>query len=284
MRGIASEGAAQVDGDAKIMRSVVLASPARSCVWSALCALVLVCGIATSSRAALTTNTITQGQLETVINVLDPIFDTLTAPISAGATRDGAAQLTHVTFGPSAFQTTGFVVPVTDPGAYPIAGIGATVANGTASFTRVNGKFGGSMPLVGVNKVCLFQTCSIAVANLSVPISVVGQGGTAAVTGAVNLTVIGAPWTQGTASIGTVTRMGNAGAATQMTISASNISNVISLVSPVFVSTNIAASAVVPVWSTLDFTLTSTAPEPGTLAAFGAAIVSLVAVGLRRRR
>ena len=39
----------------------------------------------------------------------------------------------------------------------------------------------------------------------------------------------------------------------------------------------------VPVWGVLNLTLQS-APEPGTLAAFGVAIVSLVAVGFARRR
>jgi hypothetical protein len=244
------------------------------------------CSVATSSRADVTNTINTGAKLETLINVLDPIFDTTSAPVAASPVgRDGSQQLTHVGFGPNAFQTTGFVVPVTDTNAYPIAGIQATVANATADFVRAGGKFGGQMPLVGFNKVCLLAACSIAVANVTVPIDVVGAGGTvyASGTAGVNVTVVGAPWTQGTAAIGTVTKMGNAGAGTQMNVSAANISNVISLVSPVFVSTNIAASPVVPVWSTLDFTLTSV-PEPGTLAAFGVAIVSLVTVGFARRR
>ena len=155
-----------------------------------------------------------------------------------------------------------------------------------ANFIRGgNGKLGGVMPLVGVNKVCLFGTCSVAVTNLSVPISVVGgPGSAAAASGAVNITVVGAPWTQGTAAIGSISQMGNFGAATQMNNTASSISNVVSLVTPIFVSTNISGSEVVPVFGFLNFTLTSTVPEPGTVAAFGAAIVSLVAVGFARRR
>lgn len=266
------------------MRSVVLASPARSRVWGVLGALVLVLGFATSSRAGLITEpTITQGLLQTVINNLDPIADTLTAPVAATvATRDGTNQLTAVGFASQVFQTTGVLVPVTDTGAFPIAGILATVANAAASFQRAEGKFSGVMPLIGVNKVCLFGTCSAAVANLEVPISVVGEGGAAAASAAVNLTVIGAPWTQGTAAIGTISIMGNAGEDTQAT--ATNYTNVISLVTPIFVSTNIAASAVVPVFGSLEFTLVAPAPEPGTIAAFGAAIVSLLAVGFARRR
>jgi hypothetical protein len=268
------------------MRSVVLASPARSWVRSALGALVLCC-VATSSDAALT-NSIPEGTLSTVVSTLDPIATTLTTPVTnPTASRNGSNLLTAVGFGASVFQTTGVLLPVTDTGAFPIAGILATVANGPAAFNRgfnvtKPNNLGGVMPLVGVNKVCLFGTCSAAVANLSVPISVVGQGGAAAVSNAVNLTVLGAPWTQGTAAIGTITKMGNAGASTQMAVG-SGFSNVVSLVTPIFVSTNIAASSVVPGFGQLDFKLVSS-PEPGTLVGFGAAIVSLVAVGFARRR
>lgn len=265
------------------MRSVVLASPALSRVWGALGAFLMAFGFATSSHAGLGPDTITEGSLQTVINNLDPIADTLTAPVAAtSAVRDGSGQLIEVGFAAQVFQTTGVLVPVTDPAAFPIAGIQATVANDVAAFDRVGTKFIGVMPLIGVNKVCLFGTCSAAVTNLSVPISVVGEGGAATVTGAVNLTVVGAPWTQGTAAVGTITQMGNAGADTQMSDLVS-IENSISLVTPIFVSTNIAASAVVPVFGQLDFTLVST-PEPGSIAAFGAAIVSLLAVGFARRR
>jgi hypothetical protein len=37
------------------------------------------------------------------------------------------------------------------------------------------------MPILGVAKVCVFGTCSAALANLSVPLSVVGVGGVATV-------------------------------------------------------------------------------------------------------
>ena len=266
------------------MRSVVLASPARSWVWSALGALMLVFGVATTSRAE-PTNTITEGTLQTLINALDPIYDTLTAPVAATVTRDGSDVLQAVGFpGERVLDQRLPRAGDRSRGAYPIAGIQATVANQTANFARSGGKIGGTMPLSGVNKVCLFQSCSIAIANLSVPISVVGLGGSAFATGAVNLTVKGAPWTQGTASIGTVTKMGNAAATTQMATTMGGISNTISLVTPIFVSTNIGASAVVPVWGFLDFKLVSSAPEPGTIAALGAAIVSLVSVGFVRRR
>ena len=269
------------------MRSVVLASSARA--FGAFVALVLVCGIAPLSHAELTVNKLAAGSsLQLVINALDPIGVALETPVTAtSASRNGEMLLTTVAFEGGLFATSQVIIPVTDDSAFPIAGIQATVSNASANFSRASGggPIGGTMPLVGVNKVCLFAPCSSAVANLSVPVSVVGgTGGSAFVTGAVNLTVRGAPWTQATAAVGASTIMGNAGEATQVTNSASSISNVVNLVTPVFVSTNIGASAVVPVFGSLNFTLTSTAPEPGALAALGAAIVSLVAVGISRRR
>ena len=116
-----------------------------------------------------------------------------------------------------------------------------------------------------------------AVANLAVPLSPVGQGGFAQVTAAVNLTVIGAPWTTGTVQIGTVTAMGARNPAS----SSGAASGTVSLVSPVFVSTNIAPSAVVPVFAIMSMHFV---PEPGTLALFGAGLVGLVAHGVRRGR
>jgi hypothetical protein len=270
------------------MRSVVLSSPARSFaasswVRSALGALVLMFGVAIASPA-LAAESMTNGLLQTVINNLDPIQAVQTGSVVPTVSRDGSGLLTQVGFGGQVFQATGVLVPVTDPGAFPIAGIVATVANDPAAFVRANNKIGGQMPLAGVNKVCLFGTCtSGAISNLEVPISVVGKGGTATAAGAVNLTVIGAPWTQATAAVGTITQMGNAGEITQTTMGETRV-NTIELVTPIFVSTNIAASAVVPVFGTLSFTITSTAPEPGTVAALGGAIIALLGVGFARRR
>ncbi|RIL00026.1 MAG: hypothetical protein DCC71_19435 [Proteobacteria bacterium] len=45
---------------------------------------------------------------------------------------------------------------------------------------------------------------------MTVALDVVGAGGVATVEGAVNVTVVGAPWTTGTVSIGTMTEMGGA--------------------------------------------------------------------------
>jgi hypothetical protein len=186
--------------------------------------------------------------------------------------------LTGLTVPASPFGVTGFVLPVTDPAAFPIAGVQVTAHNATGVFGGVGGGgFGGSMPINGVSKVCLFGPCSAAVSNLVVPLSVVGAGGAAIVTGAVNLTVIGAPWTTGTAAVGTITQMGgvsplsNTGAP----------SGAITLVTPIFISTNIGASAVLPGFGFLSLHFV---PEPGTLMLLGSGIAGLVAFGRSRAR
>jgi hypothetical protein len=173
------------------------------------------------------------------------------------------------------FATSGYVLPLTDPAAAPIRGLQVTASNAAGSFS--GDPLGGVMPLVGTTKVCLFGPCSAAVANLAVPLSPVGQGGFAQVTAAVNLTVVGAPWTTGTAQIGTVTAMGARNPAS----STGAASGTVSLVSPVFVSTNIAPSAIVPVFAIMSMHFV---PEPGTLVLLGAGIAGLVSYGRTRSR
>lgn len=239
---------------------------------------------------------LTSGETRIQINVLDPLVlqqspASVTATSASVSTVDNLVQTLQ--FGGGIFQTAGLSVPVTDPASFPIVGVQATASNAAANFSRgfaAPGKLGGIMPLNGVNKVCLYGSggCSYASANISVPVNVVGAGGAAfvSVTGMGNpapvaVTVLGAPWTTQTVAIGSVTRMavGN----TAMTQNGgATVTNNIQLVTPIFVSTNIPASAVVPVWGVLQLTLTT--PEPGTIAAVGAAIAALVSVGMSRRK
>ena len=186
----------------------------------------------------------------------------------------GGGHINTLALAGGTFATAGFVLPITDPAAAPIRGLQVTAANAAGGFS--GGTLGGTMPLVGTTKVCLFGACSAAVANLAVPLAPVGAGGFAQVTAAVNLTVIGAPWTTGTVAIGTVTAMGG-GAPASNTGAASGT---LSLVTPVFVSTNIAPSAVVPVFGILNLHFV---PEPGTLVLLGSGIAGLVAFGRRSR-
>lgn len=220
------------------------------------------------------------GELALQIAALDPIAVSGAGFAEVQGTAGNPSHLSSVRLEASPFAATGLPVTVTDPLVFPIAGVVATAHNGAGSFAR-NGAIGGVMPVFGVAKVCLYAACaSSPIANLSVPISVVGQGGSVTASGPVNVTVIGAPWTTGTAAIGTITAQGfargPAGASSTLAASGS-----LRLVTPIFISTNIGGFAVVPAFGFLDLHFV---PEPGTLVLLGAGLTALVAHGARLRR
>jgi hypothetical protein len=137
---------------------------------------------------------------------------------------------------PSAFGASSTVIPVTDPGVSPIRGLQITADNGFGFFAETpSGTLRGTMPLRGVTKVCLFGPCSNAVANIVVPLVVVGSGGSTAVSAAVNVTVRGAPWTTGTAAIGSITQVGSRGVPS----ATAQLGGMVNMVTPIFISTNI---------------------------------------------
>ncbi len=159
-----------------------------------------------------------------------------------------------------------------------------SASNGVGEFGSLSepgNNFAGVMAFNGAAIVCLFGPCSgFPGANLAVPISPVGQGGTSIATGAVNITAIGAPWFKNTAIIADSTAMGfQHGPGSATTSSAAQGSGVVSLVSPVFISTSLDAFPVVPTFArfTIHFI-----PEPGTLLLVGSGIAGLAIIGRRR--
>jgi len=201
-------------------------------------------------------------------------------PGSGVATVGPSSHLSSLALPASPFAGNAIVVPVTDPAAAPIQGIQATVHNAAGSFA--GGSLGGLMPLGGVAKVCLFSACPAPPpANVSVPISVVGAGGIAVAGMLVDVTVIGAPWTAGTAAVGTLTAMGFQHGPASLTSSTASPSGAVRLVTPIFVSTNIGASAVVPTFGVLDLHFV---PEPTTLLLLGSGVAGLVMLGRSRSR
>jgi hypothetical protein len=167
---------------------------------------------------------------------------------------------------------------MTDPTVNPINGVQVTAHNGEGNFGGAGGAgFSGLMAVLGAAKVCLFGICANSVANLNVPLSVVGAGGTAYVVGAVGLTVRGAPWTTGAAAVGNDAMVG--GVAPLSNTGAP--SGTVRLVTPIFISTNLAASSVVPAFGVLTLQFV---PEPGTLQLLGSGIAGLVAYGRNRAR
>ena len=183
-------------------------------------------------------------------------------------------------------RTTRRTIEITDTAAYPLRGLQFTLANGAGNFAPTGmGRLGGIMPIFGVSKVCLFGDCDSAIANLVVPLSVVGMGGLAAADGVVNVTVQGAPWTTGTVFVGFpsigATVMGFAHGPASGTSSTGLPGGTLQLVTPILLITDLGADNLIPATArfTLDFL-----PEPTTLVLLGSGIIVLAARGLVQRR
>jgi hypothetical protein len=221
------------------------------------------------------------GSLALQVATLNPAAVT-GAGIATVNSSEGGGHIDSLAFDANVFSVSGIVVPVTDPAAAPIKGVQATLMNAAAAFTGGGaGALGGTMAINGVAKVCLFAACATPPpANVSVPLSVVGVGGSKSVSFFVNVTVTGNPWTTGVAAVGTASVAGFAHGPASGTSSTAAPSGVIRLVTPVLVSTNIGASAVVPTFGILTLHFV---PEPGTLMLLGSGIAGLVALGRSRR-
>ena len=206
------------------------------------------------------------------------------------ATINGSGPGAHVAslaLTAGAFVTTGLAISLTSPAAFPVQGIQVTAANGAGAFAETAmGTLRGTMPILGVAKVCLFGTCAGGpVANVSVPLSVIGVGGMGVATGLANVTVQGAPWTTGTAVNSlpftpyTETRMGFAHGPASHASSTAAPSGAIQLVTPIVVWTNLGVdqpSVFGFVTATLHFV-----PEPAPLALLAGGCALL---GARARR
>ena len=154
-----------------------------------------------------------------------------------------------------AFARSGFTVTVSAASAFPIQGLQVTAANGAGTFARDGGgALGGAVPIQGVAKVCLFATCNNApLANVSVPVSVVGNGGTVTASGAVNVTVQGAPWTTGASS-------GSAVGPNGLASSTAQPGGHVNLATPIFISTNIGALAEISASGRIEMTFQQPPP------------------------
>jgi hypothetical protein len=158
----------------------------------------------------------------------------------------------EVTLGPTrldAFSLGGGVVggpPVstrvpTSANVAPLSGVRVTASNGAGVFARASAAAAleGIMPLRGFAKACLFGACDeMPLANVNIPLGVVGAGGTTTATAAVNLTVRGAPWTTGSAVVVTGSSVVRDFGANERT----GLSGAfLSVVTPVYIRTNLPA-------------------------------------------
>ena len=195
------------------------------------------------------------------------------------ATVNGSGPGSHIntlSLPASPFATVGVVIPISDPAAFPIKGFKLTAHNGAGAFGGA--PLGGVMPIAGVMKVCLFASCNAGPpANMIVPLTVVGAGGAATVATLVNITAIGAPWTTGTAAVGTLTINGFRHGPASLTSSTADFGEV-QLVTPAFLSTNLGGS-VVPILGVLDVYV----PEPSTLLLLGSGVAGLLLLARSKR-
>lgn len=153
---------------------------------------------------------------------------------AADAEVSGLPAAPRVALAASAFAGQ-VAVPITDPLAFPIVSIFGAGANQAGVFERpASGEaIGGAVALAGFAKVCLYAACTEnPVANVTVPLSLIGRDASGHATGPVNLTVIGAPWTTGDLPPPNSV-MGGASA------DADSVS--LNLVTPIFISSNLAA-------------------------------------------
>jgi hypothetical protein len=210
----------------------------------------------------------------------------LTIPGSGTATVNASGAGLHLTAIqlPANAVDGSAVLALTDPAAAPLTGYQLDAANlaGTIAETP-SGTLRGAVGLAGILKVCLFGSggCVAPLANLSVPLTPVGQGGApSTAAAAVNITVFGAPWTTGTASIGTLTQMGFAHGPASGTTTTAQVGGALRLVTPIFLTTNIGAgpNPIIPAFAILTLHFV---PEPVTALLLGAGIVALCAMGRR---
>jgi hypothetical protein len=150
---------------------------------------------------------------------------------------DPSGVIQRIDFPAQVFETTGAAFPANDPAVPPIGGVVVTLSNDAGVFQRGPDGFGGSMPLHGSARICLFGTCQSAGGNLEIPLSVVGRDAPAVTAYSLGLalTVSGAPWTTGSISLAP----GPNG--TPRLVSGSDQGAELNLVTPIFVSTNIPA-------------------------------------------
>ncbi len=241
--------------------------------------LVAVAAIALSGSVAQAAAVQFTGSVAVAIATLPPIAVTGSGTLTLNGSG-GLGHLSSVNLGAGEFAG-GASIPVTDPGAFPIGGVKASVTNGAGSFA-----LGGVMPIIGTANVCLFGACNASVANVNVPFTQNGTrgigigGGPITVGFLVTVTVQGAPWTTGVASIGTVSQAGFVhGPASGGASSAAANSGVIRLVSPVVINTNIGASPILPAFALLTLHFI---PEPGTLLLLASGAVGLGILGRKR--
>jgi hypothetical protein len=207
-----------------------------------------------------------------------PFFFTVSGSGIAQVNAIGGA-LTTLVLPAGAFATTAVF-----PGGGLVGELQVTAANGAGSFLLTAMGGGGAMPALGNLRLCLLTSCSAAPVVLSLPLSVVGAGGTAMVAGPPAITIEGAPWTKGTASIMgpgfTTIFAGTAHGPASLPGSTAQAGGILELVTPILVATSLPGLGNLDSFAILHIEFL---PEPGALLPLAGALGCAV-LGLSRLR
>lgn len=194
-------------------------------------------------------------------------------------------ELLSLTLPADLFTVLGVSATITDPLISSlVAGVEMTdVRNDRGVFGPVGGgSIGGPMAIRGVFRICLFTICNdpgssfVTLDSRATP--VIGQTGTVAVDpgGLLDLTVRGAPWTSGTAQVGSDGETGSIGPAP-----GDDGFLAVRLVTPIRIETDLTAPFdLIPAFGIASLEV----PEPAGLVLGLAAFGALTALGVSRRR
>ena len=259
-----------------------------------LCVFFLALGIASSAHATVRP---VVGQLSIILapgSSLPPITFTGSGVSLVNGSGAGA-HASSFTIGSGVFSGIQFA-PVTDPAlSMTIGELKASVFNFPGSFAGLSGGGGGGpMALAGAAILCLYGPCAPFIPNLSIPLTInagatgVGVGGTILQPGGFSVTVIAAPWTQGTATVSSIlapmsvfTLMGFGHGPATLTSTTNQPSGVIQLVTPIDIRTSLSFLPQIPSFAVMQLHLV---PEPGTLLLLGSGVAGLAMLGRRRPR
>lgn len=170
------------------------------------------------------------------------------------------------------------------PGAPPLGGLLVAAHNGAGTFANLTAHGGGgTMPILGLARLCLLAGCDTATVALDLPLSVVGAGGIAQVAGPFSVTLEGAPWTKGSVTIsrpGAQTVVGGfAHGPLLMSGSTAQLGGVIALVTPVRIASTLPGFADLDSWAFLQIEFV---PEPSTGLLLGAGLLAIARAARRR--